>query len=188
MSVLRKSVFFWPRESSAHPHICCLTTLQISSEVLNTISNRIFILWLKKKKSMSPFPTQWKIPEAGPCSPLNPLFLFGRSVMSDSLWSHCLQHTRLPCPSLSPRACSDSCPLSRWCHPTVSSSVLPFSSTFHLSQHQGLFQWVISSYQVTKVLELQLQHQSLQWKFRVDFLVPLPFHIYFQIVFSISTK
>ena len=40
---------------------------------------------------------------------------------------HRLQHTRLPCPSLTPRACSNSCPSSRWCHPTISSSVIPFS-------------------------------------------------------------
>ena len=44
------------------------------------------------------------------------------------MWLHELQHTRLPCPSLSPRVCSDSCPLSQWCHPTISSSVTPFSS------------------------------------------------------------
>ena len=43
--------------------------------------------------------------------------------MSDSLWPHGLQHTRLPCPSLSPRVCSNSCPLSWWCHPTISFSV-----------------------------------------------------------------
>ena len=43
--------------------------------------------------------------------------------MSSSLWPHGLQHTRLPCPSLSPRVCSNSCPLSWWCHPTISSSV-----------------------------------------------------------------
>ena len=45
-----------------------------------------------------------------------------------------------------------------------------FLSTFNLSQHQGLFQWVSSSYQVAKVLEFQLQHQSFQWIFRTDFL------------------
>ena len=50
-----------------------------------------------------------------------------RWVMSDSLWPHGLQHTRLPCPSLSPGVCSNSCPLSRWCHPTISSSITPFS-------------------------------------------------------------
>ena len=54
--------------------------------------------------------------------------LFGSSVMSDSLRPHGLWHARLPCPSPSPGACSNSCPLSRWCHPTVSSSIIPFSS------------------------------------------------------------
>ena len=48
--------------------------------------------------------------------------------MSDSLRPHGREHARLPCPSLSPRVCSDSCPLSRWCYPTISSSVIPFSS------------------------------------------------------------
>ena len=48
--------------------------------------------------------------------------------MSDSLWPHGLQHTRLPCPSISPGVCSNSCPLSWWCHPTISSSIIPFSS------------------------------------------------------------
>ena len=48
--------------------------------------------------------------------------------MSESLKSHGLQHSRLPYPSLSPRVCSDSCPLSQWCHPTILSSVVPFSS------------------------------------------------------------
>ena len=74
---------------------------------------------------------------------------FSCSVVSDSLWPHGLQHTRPPCPSPTPRACSNSCPLSRWCHPTISSSVVPFSSCLHLSRHQGLFQWV-SSHQVAK--------------------------------------
>ena len=50
---------------------------------------------------------------------------FSHSVMSNSLWTHGLQHSRLPCPSPIPRACSNSCPSSRWCHPTISSSVAP---------------------------------------------------------------
>ena len=53
---------------------------------------------------------------------------FSGSVMSDSLWHHGLLHTRLPCPSPTPEACSNSCPLSWWCHPTISSCVVPFSS------------------------------------------------------------
>ena len=53
---------------------------------------------------------------------------FSHSVVSDSLRPHGLQHTRLPCPSLSPGVCSKSCPLHSWCHPNISSSVTPFSS------------------------------------------------------------
>ena len=53
---------------------------------------------------------------------------FSCSVMSNSLWPRGLQHTRFPCPSPTPGACSNSCPLSRWCRPTISSSVVPCSS------------------------------------------------------------
>ena len=54
--------------------------------------------------------------------------LFGHSVVSNSLWPHGLRHTRLPCPSLTPGDDSNSCPLSQWCHPNISSSVIPFFS------------------------------------------------------------
>ena len=53
---------------------------------------------------------------------------FNRSVVPDSLWTHGLQHARLPCPSPTPRVYSDSCPSSQWCHPAISSSVIPSSS------------------------------------------------------------
>ena len=53
---------------------------------------------------------------------------FSRSVVSDSLWSHEPQHARPPCPSPTPRVYPNSCPLSQWCHPAISSSVIPFSS------------------------------------------------------------
>jgi len=53
---------------------------------------------------------------------------FSSSVVSNSLRPHGLQYVRLPCPSPTPRACSNSCPLSQWCYPTISSSVVPFSS------------------------------------------------------------
>ena len=53
---------------------------------------------------------------------------FSHSVVSNSLWPHELQHARLPCPSPNPRAYSDLCLSSWWCHPTISSSVIPFSS------------------------------------------------------------
>ena len=55
------------------------------------------------------------------------LLLLSHSVVSNSLHFQGLQHTRLACSSPSPRACSSSCPLSQWCHPTISSSVVPFS-------------------------------------------------------------
>ena len=59
--------------------------------------------------------------------------------MSNSLWCYELQHASLPCPSLSPRVCSNSCPWSRWCHPTISSSVIPFSSCLQSSPASGSF-------------------------------------------------
>ena len=59
--------------------------------------------------------------------------------MSDSLRPHGLQHTRLPCPSQAPWACSNSCSSSRWCHPTISSPVVPFSSCFQFSPASGSF-------------------------------------------------
>ena len=55
---------------------------------------------------------------------------FSHSVLSDSLQSYGLQHARLPCPSPTPGACSNSCPSSQWCHPAISSSVVPFSFCF----------------------------------------------------------
>ena len=95
---------------------------------------------------------------------------FSLSVMSDSLQPHGLQQARPPCPSPTPGAYSNSCSSSQWCHPTISSSVVPSPPAFSLSQNQGLFQWVSSLHQVVKVLEFQIQHQSFQRIFRTDFL------------------
>ena len=61
------------------------------------------------------------------------------SVMASSLRPHGLQHARLPCPSPTPGACSNSCPLNRWCHPTISSSVVPFSSCLQSFPASGSF-------------------------------------------------
>ena len=105
---------------------------------------------------------------ASSCVSLSSLF-FSCLVVSNSLWHHGLQHPRLPCPSPSPE-------LSQTHIHWGSDAVQPFhplssfSPTFNLPQHQGLFQWISSSYQVAKVLECQLQHQSFQWIFRIDFL------------------
>ena len=65
---------------------------------------------------------------------------FSCPVMSDSLQPHGLQHARLPCPSSTPEACSNSCPSSLWCHPTISSSVVPFSSCLPSFPASGSFQ------------------------------------------------
>ena len=65
------------------------------------------------------------------------LLLFSRSVMSDSLWLRALQWARLPCPSPSSGASSNSCPLSQWCYPTISSPVVPFSSSLQFFQASG---------------------------------------------------
>ena len=102
-----------------------------------------------------------------PCSsfvsafPPFPSVQFSHSVVSSTLWPYGLQHTRPPCPSPTPRACSNSYPSSRWCHPTIPSSVVSFSSRLPSFPASGSFQ--ISQFftsQVAKVLELQLQHQS----------------------------
>ena len=96
---------------------------------------------------------------------------FSCSVVSDSLQPHGLQHARPPCPSPTPGACWNSCPLSQWCHLTISSSVLPFSSclqsfpaSFQMSQ---LFTWGSQSIRVsasTSVLPMNTQDWSpLEW-------------------------
>ena len=95
---------------------------------------------------------------------------FSRSVMSNSLWPHGLPHARPPCPSPTLRVYSNSCPLSQWCHPTISSSVVPFSSCLQSFPASGSFQMTQFFASVAKVLEFQLQHQSLQWTFKTDLL------------------
>ena len=65
---------------------------------------------------------------------------FSRSVVSNFLWPYESQHTRPPCPSPAPRVYPDSCPLSRWCYPTISSSVIPFSSCLQSSPASESFQ------------------------------------------------
>ena len=100
-------------------------------------------------------------------------YQFSRSVVSVSLWLHGLQHARPPCPSPTPRVYSNSCPLSRWCHPTISSSVIPFSSclqscpasgSFQMSQLFGLGGQSIGVSASTSVLPMNTQNWSpLGW-------------------------
>ena len=108
-----------------------------------------------------------------------PCFLLFKTIVRELravLFSHVnslpprgLQHARLPCPSPTSRACSNSYPSSQGCHPTISSFVVTFSSCLQSFPASGLFQGVSSSHQVAKVLELHLQHQSFQQIFRVWF-------------------
>ena len=80
-----------------------------------------------------------------------------QSVMSNSFQPHEWQHARFPCPSPSPGACSNSCPLSGWCHPTISSSVIPFSSYLQSFPASGSFpmsQFFASGGQSTGVSDL----------------------------------
>ena len=75
------------------------------------------------------------------------MLLFSHSVVSDSLWPHGLQHTRLPCPSTSPEVCSNSYLFSWWCHPTISSSVTHFPSCLQSFSASGSFpvNWLFTS-------------------------------------------
>ena len=78
---------------------------------------------------------------SSPSSVKNPSSVqFSHSVMSDPLWPHGLQYARLPCPLLSPRAYSNSCPSSRWWHPTISSAVIPFFSCLQSFPASGILQ------------------------------------------------
>ena len=92
------------------------------------------------------------------------------SVVSDSLRPHEPQHARLPCPSPTPRVHSNPCPLSRRCHSTISSFVVPFSSCPQSFPASGSFQMSELFTPGTKVLEFQLQHQSFQGTPRTDLL------------------
>ena len=89
-------------------------------------------------------------------------FQFSCSVVSDFTRPHELQHTRPPCLSPTPEVHSNSCPFSRWCHPAISSSVVPFSSCPQSIPESESSPGVNSSHEVAKVLEFQLQYQSFQ--------------------------
>ena len=94
--------------------------------------------------------------------------------MSDSLQPQELQHSRLPCPSVSPRICSDSCPLIQWCHPTISSSVTPFSCCPQCFPASGSFlmNWLFTSSGRSigaSTSASVLPNENSQWIFRTYF-------------------
>ena len=126
-----------------HLHILLLGT--IISKV--TLEKQIvfYLLDLEQKKDLTHYycPLRWK----GHMKDSVQFIQFSHSVVSDSLWPHELQHARPPCPSPTTGVHSNSCPSSRWCHPAISSSVVPFfshpqslpaSESFPMSQ---LFSW-----------------------------------------------
>ena len=98
------------------------------------------------------------------------LVQFSCSVVSDYLRPHELQHARPPCPSPTPGLYSHSCPLSPWCHPTISSSVVPFSSCPQSLPASGSFQMSQLFASGGQSIGVQLQHQSFQWTPRTDLL------------------
>ena len=143
------------------PHFKCLSqALGSLTPVTIWLLIQIFFDWTPMLSKLSELHTE-----------MGTLYLsvqFSHSVVSDSLRPHEPQHARPPCPSPTPGVIPNPCPLSWWCHPTISSSVVPFSSCPQSFQHQGLFKWVSSMHQVAKVLKLQLQNQSYQWTPRTD--------------------
>ena len=109
---------------SSQPSSCISVTTVQAGCPPPTGANRIPLLWLSP--SLSPDFSVLASFSSHKHALL--LLLFSCSVMSNSWRPHGLQHTRLPCPSPSPRVCSNSCPLSQWCHSTIPSSITPFSS------------------------------------------------------------
>ena len=98
------------------PSMVLIQLFYTSPNSCNTSKRYLFIKWwMDGEKYPSPFVLFSSVQ-------------FSHSVISDSLWPHELQHARPPCPSPTPRVYPNSCPLSQWCHPTISFSVIPFSS------------------------------------------------------------
>ena len=96
------------------------------------------------------------------------MLTFSCTVVSNSLWPRGLQYAMLSHPSPAPRACSNLCPLSQWCHPTISSSVALFSSCLQSFPASGSF--LISRLFTLSGQSIEASVQSFQWIFSIDFL------------------
>ena len=129
--------------------------LQDAISIFRTVNQKALLQSLQsrqfcsKKCLCSVSVTPLNLREAHPLLKINcfSLLLFSCSIMSDSLRPHRLQHAMPPCPSPTLRVYSDSCPLSRWCHPTILSSVFPFSSCLQSFPTSGSFlmSWLFAS-------------------------------------------
>ena len=93
---------------------------------------------------------------------------FSHPDVSNCFWPHGLQHARLPCPSPTAGACSNSCPSNWWCHPTISSSVVPFSSCLQSLPASGSFQMSQLFALDGQSIGVSALHQSFQWTTRTD--------------------
>ena len=113
-----------------NPSLLCLLHWQVSSLPLSQMRTHLTFVKYVKSTNISII--------------LSVQFSF--SVVSDSLLPHEPQHARPPCPSPTPGVYPNTCPSSRWCHPAISSSVVPSPPALNLSQHQGLFKWVSCSH------------------------------------------
>ena len=129
-----------------------LAVLGTLKNLLQHHNSKTSILWCSalKKIFMTHITTMmWSRERGYMCTHSQITFLYSRndhksvkqyeSKVAQSLWSHGLQHARPPCLSLTPRVYTNSCPLSQWCHPTISSSVSSSPPAFNLSQYQGVF-------------------------------------------------
>ena len=112
-----------PLSGIVRPPACCGVLTSVAFSIL------LSWFWLKGRP----------LSHGDPCQPASQGVLFSCSVVSDSLRPHESQHTRPPCPSPTPRACSNSCPWSQWCHPAISSSVILFSSCLESFPASGSF-------------------------------------------------
>ena len=142
------------QEGSSRMVACEASQTIVSEESWFMSSNRV------ERKGSRPIPNQTI------CYPVIIGVQFSHSVVSDSSRPHESQHARPPCPWPTPGVYPNPCPSSWWCHPTISSSVVPFSSCLQSFPASKSFQWVSSLHQVAKVLEFQLKHQSFQLIFR----------------------
>ena len=168
-AVLRGSAFFIVQLS--HPYMTTgkttdLTTRTFVSKVMSLLFNmlsRLVITFLPRTKHLL---ISWL---QSPSVVILKVKVKSLNRVWYSLQPHSLQHARSPCPSPTPGACSNSYPSSQWCHPIISSSIIPFSSCLQSFPESGSFP-MSSLHQGANILEIQVQHQSFQWIFRTDFL------------------
>ena len=124
---------------------------------------------MRKKKIKGLLPHPWKLVVCTRSKYLLALVQSNNTAVSNTLQSHGLQQARLPCPSPTPRACSNSCPSSWWYHPTISSSVAPFSSCLQSFPASGSFPMSQLFASGSQRVGASIQHQSFQWIFMTNF-------------------